>query len=217
MKGLFLTDWYVGSRYCRLYLGVIVLMSVISLVGVGLWYLFYPLLFAGMIPVYILSVEEKWKWDAFAAVLPWSRRDLVTVKYIDSLITVGGTALFITLLWLGKFILGGGGAGVGPLLRTMLLVAGVGLLFPIVLLPLMLRFGVEKGRYIMMVGVALAMIVVVLVASGLGSAPEGAENLYALSIAVRAGWRVPGFIAGVLVLFVLSWLLAVKLYEKREL
>ncbi len=218
MKGLLLTDWYVARKNCKLYIGIIVLMSLLSLVvDAGLWYLFYPILFAGMIPVYILSIEEKYKWNCFAVVLPWSRQEIVTVKYIDALITVGGTGLLMTLLWTGKFILLGGGMGMGPLVKTMMLVTGAGLMFPLVLLPLMLRYGVEKGRYIMIAGIALAMIVVVFVATGSGGAPEGMENFYTMDVASRTGWLAPLFLCGAAVLFVLSWLLAVKLYGNREL
>lgn len=218
MKGLLLKDWYVARKYCKLYFAVIVLMCLLSLVvDTGLWYLLYPILFSGMIPVYILSADEKWGWNGYAQCLPYMRRDIVTVKYLDALITVGATTVLMTLLWLGKFLLAGGGEGVRPLLRTMGLVFSVGLLFPMLMLPAMLRFGVEKGRFLMLAGVAVAMVVVVLVTAGAGDAPQGMQSLYAMDIVTRAGWRAPVILAVMLGALFLSWRLALRLYDKRDL
>ena len=218
MKGLLLKDWYVGKKSCRLYAVIILLMAVLSpMINAGLWMLFYPIMFAGIIPVNILSVDERCGWNGYAQCLPYERRDIVTVKYVDSLITVGLTVLVMTLAWLAKFLVVGGGMGLGALIRSMAILFCAGLLFPMLMLPAMLRFGVEKGRYIMMAGVGVAVALVVTLSGLQSGAPQGMQTKYAMDIAVRAGWRVPVLAAGTLVLFCLSWLLAVKLYERREL
>lgn len=218
MKGLLLKDWYVGKKSCRLYAAVILLMAVLSpIMDAGLWALFYPIMFAGIIPVNILSIDERCGWNGYAQCLPYERRDVVTVKYVDSLITVGLTILVMTLAWLTKFLVVGGGMGLGALVRSMAVLFCAGLLFPMLMLPAMLRFGVEKGRYIMMAGVGVAVALIVAVSGIQNNAPQGMQTMYAMDIVLRAGWRVPVMAAGMLVLFCLSWFLAVKLYEGREL
>lgn len=218
MKGLLLKDWYVAVKYCRIHFAIVPLMSVMSLwIDTGMLYLLYPLLFAGMIPVYVLSVDEKFGWSRYVQTMPVSRRAIVSSTYVEVLITVGGAVLFMTALWLGKFVLSGGGSGAAALLRTMGLILCLGLMLPALMLPAMLRLGVEKGRVVSLAYIVLVMLLMVLAMIYVGKgAPEGMETAYVLDVVGRS-WQMPALGLVFLVLFALSWLLAIRLYEKREL
>ena len=218
MKGLLLKDWYTARKYCRFHFGLIAFMSVLSVfVDTGMMYMMYPLLFAAVIPSYILSVDEKFEWHRYGLTLPVSRRDMVTVKYIDALVSVSVTVVFITVLWLARFIIARNGSGAGPLLRMSAVLFCGGLLFPTLMLPAMMRFGVEKGRIIMIAAIVVAMLLVGLGISLSNAAPDGMEMTYMMDLAVRAGWRVPLLVIVMLALFGVSWFLAVRMFEKREL
>lgn len=211
MKGLLLKDWYVTLKNCKLHLGIIVLMAALSLFrSVGPYYLIYVMLFAGMIPVYTLSVDEKWEWNSYAQTLPYTRKDVVTAKYIYALLILGGTACALQLLWCGRAIFTGGSLGEAMDMITITL--AFGLVFSTVTLPFMFRLGVEKGRLVMMIIVALLIGVILVV----GMASDDTTD----RVVLLSGWARQGAIfalLGMLVLFFLSWLLAVRLYEKREL
>ena len=210
MKGLLLKDWYVALKYCRLHFAIVIFMSVLSVfVDTGMVYLLYPMLFAGVIPVYVLSVDEKQGWNAYAQTLPVPRRALVTAKYIDVLAVLGGALLLMGVLWTIKARLSPDAGYEVPQMLGLLLCAG--LVFPTLTLPAMLRFGVEKGRYIMMAGVAVlaAIIAGALFSSDKAPLPGGSLGV--------PGNLIPMLICGMLALFVLSWFIACKLYEKREL
>ena len=80
----------------------------------------------------------------------------------------------------------------------------IGLLTPTVLLPLTFRFGVEKGRlfYYFIIGSFCALSVT-------------AANISELAGKVSA---VPVFVLpiAVIILFILSWLLSIRIYERKE-
>ncbi len=160
MKALLLKDWYVAARYCRIHLGFVIGFSILSLfIDTGLLYLMYPILFAGMIPVYILSIDEKMGWTRYVQTLPYDRSTIVGEKYVVALISLLSALLLMIILWCVRIALLGG--SIGSLLRTLGMISCVGLLFPALTLPFMLRFGVEKGRFVTMgVAALLAMGVV---------------------------------------------------------
>ena len=83
----------------------------------------------------------------------------------------------------------------------------VGLVGPAVLLPVIFRLGVEKGRifYYVLVGLVAASAVIF----SSGQSPE----------IPTAQVQLPGLalVLGSLVLFALSWGLSILLYQRREL
>lgn len=210
MKSLLLKDWYVTWKYCKLHLGVILLMSLLSLFrDVGMMYLTYVMLFAGMLPTYTLSVDEKWEWNRYAQALPYDRRDIVTGKYIYAALVLGGTGLLLLVLWGGRALIGG--EDLGAILSSLCVLLSFALIFPTTTLPFMYRFGVEKGRFITLTLVALLVGVV------MATEVVELDGVSTGTFAAASGIAAPLVLLGMLALFFLSWLLAVKLYAKREL
>ena len=86
----------------------------------------------------------------------------------------------------------------------------VSLLIPVISLPLMLRFGVEKGRIFFFAAVTVTCVgSLALSRTMLGDSTDQIPP-HASAIAVGA------VLAG-LVLYGLSWLLSIRLYQNREL
>lgn len=210
MKGLLLKDWYVAMRSCRLHLAVIVVMVIITaFADVGFMYMMYPMLFAGIIPVYIQSVEEKWGWGGYVQTMPVTRRMVVSEKYIATLIAVVGSVLLLAAAWaLRGAITGAAWRNTAP---QFLILLFFGLVFPSVILPAMFRFGVEKGRVITLIVFAVGWAAVFALAGnfeGEAGSPELVRQLAGI---------LPALAAAVAVLFALSWFVSVKLYAAREL
>lgn len=102
-----------------------------------------------MMPLSALGYDERAGWDRYALTMPVSRADLVVSKYL-----LGGVFALLGALFsvvLGLLLSGGAGEGLG----TALLLLSVGLFFLSVTLPLMFKFGVEKGRFLL---IAIAFV-----------------------------------------------------------
>lgn len=204
MKGLLLKDTYMTVRLCRMFLLLDVVFLGVWMFGNGdLFFLNYPCLLTTMVPMTLISYDEREKWDVFAATLPYSRAQIVSCKYLIGLClsvlilavaavgqifrrTPGGTAEFLTML---------------PVLLSACLLA------PAVLYPFVFRFGAEKGRVVYYV-----VIAVVCGGSVVLQNTEVASLLGSLSVG-----SLP---AGVLIaaaVYAGSWLLSIRLYAKREL
>ena len=64
MKGLLLKDFYMAMKYCRAYVVIAVVFSLFSIWGNTSFLIAYPILLASVIPVNLISYDEKSKWSS---------------------------------------------------------------------------------------------------------------------------------------------------------
>ena len=89
MKGLIIKDLYQVGRYCRTMLMVIALFLGVSFFSrENEFFTYYPCLLCGMIPVTLLSYDERSGWSRSALSMPVTRSQLVSGKYLIGLIMV---------------------------------------------------------------------------------------------------------------------------------
>ena len=113
----------------------------------------FAVLYAALLPYSALAYDERSRWDRMAAAMPYSVRDIVTEKYVFGWIAALGTlTLTLVLRLVSQYLLHlGEGAS-----AEMLLIAFFGSLIAMaVTLPMMFRFGVEKGRLAMLLLIGL--------------------------------------------------------------
>lgn len=200
MKALLLKEFYVASRTCRSFLFVIVAFFALSFFGRSSQYFFlYPLMMVGMIPVTLLSYDERDSWDKYSLTLPCTRAQLVSAKYLIGLIFGGVVFLLVELLLLIGLSMGGNFDFLSMSSALLLL----GLLGPSLLMPFSFKFGSEKGRLAYYFVIALIFAVVAILA-GMG--------FYVYL--EHFSWLV---IAAAILLYLCSWRLSILFYEKREL
>lgn len=207
MKGLLLKDFYTVIKYCRAFILIILVFLTVSCFGNdSVIFIFYPLIFAGMIPVTLFSYDEREKWNITCETLPCTRAQYVSGKFLIGLsfeIAVLILAAIAQAVRLSK-------AGVFNISEYFSLI-GIMFVFciiaPALVLPLFFHFGVEKGR--------IANLIV------LGFLCAGTTALMGLDIIKFDMTASVSFMPIVcmiaIVLFALSWLLSVWLYNKREL
>lgn len=205
MRGLLRKDLYMIGKYGKTLLAMSLIFLIAGLLGDGdnFFLVVYPVLFAGVLPVTLISYEERFGWDRYCGVLPLTRRTVVSARYLTSLLSF--LALYaLTLLLRVAVDLPRG--EVRELRELAALLPAFGLLPPSVMLPLTLRFGVEKARiaYYVLIGVVVAM------------------GIFLFNSSADLGGEIGGVGAALvpavtLLLFVGSWLLSIRLYEKREL
>ena len=210
MKGLFLKDFYMMKKYCRYYLLIMLIFLLVSVFSDNnFFFILYPVILSSMIPVTLISYDEKSKWNFYADTLPVSRKQLVSVKYMMMLILLGTGILLIGVIQFGRMLyFQNFSVETLVLLTGILLIAGT--LSSSLLLPVIFKMGVEKGRlaYYLVLGVICA----VFAGMGVLTSKESVQNVFLPS--VKTVWIIAG---GAVLLFIFSWFLSVRFYQKREL
>ena len=198
MSALLLKDYYVIFRQMKIFLLLILVFSCIP----GTFYSTFAVVYASMLPYTALAYDERSRWDQMAAMMPYSARDVVLSKYLFGWIAVGATIVLQTILsviWLSDVE--------GPSIPVILLSVCVAVCILDITLPMMFRFGVEKGRLAMF----LIIFLVCASAGGIATIEQSSLDggLY-LSLSL-----VPAAIAAV-VLTVVSIPLAIRFYGRRS-
>ena len=199
MKGLLLKDWYLTVKYLRMLILISLLFAAMSVFSPeNGFFRIYPAVMFAMIPVSLYSYDDREKWTVYAQAFPVSRAQYVTGKYLFGALGMAALVALLTVLYL----ISGAEGFVGAV--TLSLVLGLG--SASLMLPVLFRFGAEKGRiaYLIFIGVICGGGV----ALSLAAPPEGGAAMPTPSAALCAG---------MIVLYILSWRLSVALYQKREL
>lgn len=169
MKGLILKDFMNLKRQYKLLLVMMVFYIVLSLSSDD------STMFSGVISILMVmltvtatSYDEQSKWDRYALTMPVSRSDLVIGKYILGLIL--SLAAFVVNV---VFQIVTGTDAIQYALTVSAALFGVSLLLICVILPIMFRFGVEKGRLLMMLVLFVPTGAIVLLSKMGITIPEG--------------------------------------------
>ena len=207
MKGLLLKDFYQAAKYCRSYLLICLVFLGISLFAPDSngFFVVYPCLLASMVPVNLISYDTASRWEIMSLTLPYSRAQLVSAKYLVGLICQTGIIL-LTVLCQGLKMGAVGGFSVTELGTLVVTLLSIALLLPALMLPLIFKLGVEKGRVFYLSGIGVMMAV-----CGIGYAQFAQAG-------IRWSVSVPPVVLPLIsiVLYVLSWRLSIHFYESRE-
>lgn len=208
MKGLLLKDWYMMKQYCRSYLLIAAgFIALFLMSDDNLFFVFYPCLLCGMIPVNLLSYDERSCWMQYSGTLPYTKTQIVSAKYLIGLLAqvtmliVTGTAQGIKMTVAGNFMF-------GEFIVLMLLLLTMATLTSAITLPCVFKLGVEKGRtayYIMIGFVCGASILASSYFRGQLVAKIQPNAFLAVLAAVGIG------------VYMLSWYLSVVFIKKREI
>jgi ABC-2 type transport system permease protein len=160
MKGLILKDLFNLKTQFRFYLFFILIFALMSFTGMDMNTLGGVIaLVCAMLPITALGLDEKNNWDKYALTLPVVRKDLVLSKYTLGLIcTVAGSIVSFMLMGIRN------GFSQTTLYIALVFFA-ISLFYLSLLLPLMFKLGVEKGRIIMILIAFLPAIVISFLAS----------------------------------------------------
>lgn len=206
MKGLLLKDFYNMKKCCWTFLIIILVFTIVSVFGDNnSFFIAYPVIIAGMIPVTLISYDERSRWDVYCDTLPYSRAQVVASKYIFTILLVAASVVFVGLAQIAKmfradlFVWDGYFSLLGCLMV-------LGAISPGIILPFIFKFGAEKGRYAYFVMIFVACI---------GSGILG-DVLKYISESEIMTWLPAICILGSILLFTISWKVSVVFYQKRE-
>ena len=209
MKGLLLKDFYMMAKYCRTYLLIGIVFIAVSFAGAdsqNMFFVFYPCLLCGMIPVNLLAYDERSRWLEYSGTLPYTKAQLVSAKYLLGMIVQGAMLLAVGIAQGVRMQLSGSFQW-GEYALMMASIFAMATITSSISLPFMFRWGVEKGRiaYYCMIGFVCA-------GGYLGSVFfTESENVTVAGGALA--WLL--ILLGTAV-YAFSWLASIALFRKRE-
>lgn len=170
------------------------------------FFILYPCILCGMIPVTLLGYDERSKWDQYCAALPYTKAQIVSGKYLLGMGTQIGMLLLSAVIQVIRMRVSGAFSW-KSFSSILSMLAILSFLTPAISLPPMFRWGVEKGRMAYYISVGLvcgisAFVVNVSDITLLGFLPNSAAMLL-LGLAS-------------LVAYGISWYLSILFYQKRE-
>lgn len=201
MGGLILKDLYGLKQQLKIYIIIAVVWLLIAVTTRDMsFFSGLVMMFTFLVPITSLAYDEKSRFDAYALTMPVKRSDIVLSKYLLSLICGAVCALagfFVNVICMNDIF--------ETAVVTLILLC-VGIFFSSIVLPLLFRFGVEKGRTIMMAVLLLPVILALLFSKFDVAIPENEFIKYSLLF-------VPVITS---VVFFVSFQISKKIYEKKE-
>lgn len=208
MKGLLLKDWYMMKKYYRSYLVIAAAFITVSFFDDdNLFFLYYPCLLCGIIPLSLLSYDERSGWMQYSGTMPYTRAQIVSAKYVIGMLAQLAM-LVVTGIAQGAKMMITGDVALGDFAMLMFLMMIVSALTSSIPLPFIFKLGVEKGRiaYYVMIGVVCGASVL---APRLLKGQFVAEMRQNLVLAILAA-------AGIGI-YILSWYMSIVFFQKREI
>ncbi|MDF2821131.1 MAG: transporter protein [Clostridiales bacterium] len=206
MKGLILKDLYTLRKQVKMMILIIVFYSFYAVMMKSTSFLGAMVaLLCAMQPISTLSYDEYCKWDRYALSMPVSRKNIVLGKYLLGVILCLGGLVIVTpiSIVIAQY------TGEMKIIESLIMIlayAGIAIVFLSVVLPIIFKFGVEKGRMLMMLTIFIPMMLGFF-ASKLGLQLPSAQTLRVLAYASPFA---------VIIIFLISIRISIGIFVKKE-
>ena len=209
MSGLILKDLMVMKKTLFIYAVISIIYGWIDIMQEQPGMMFaMMMIISAMVPVSSISYDERCKWDRMANVTPISRAGIVVSKYLLAVMLTVVSALFVFVVYAvgGKMELAENFA----LTYTM---AMMSMVYQALLLPVIIKFGSEKGRTVMMF-ILFAPVVVIM-----GLVKMDLPFVNSIGVFLDNNTHIIPFVMGAVtaVLYTLSIMLSIDIYKKKDL
>ncbi|MCM1008354.1 MAG: ABC-2 transporter permease [Ruminococcus flavefaciens] len=209
MKGLLIKEFIMFRKNCIAPIIFLIFIMFAEIMGQYQMIVFAPI-FISIIPSSYMTFDETSRWDIYSLIIPAKRSNIVSSKYIFTLILI---SISIILAALSGFI----GLNIDKenefvwssflsLIEALII---VGLIFPMIMLPLNFKLGTAKAR-----------IATMIFAGFIGGSTAIFANSEELNLALifsdMSCWTKIIIAAAVAMLFLISWELSILFYNKRE-
>ena len=212
MKGLILKDLYSMKIYLKSYASMLLFFLIFAVAMKSPSYMVFMGTVMGVSTLFaVLSVEEA-SGFAFSMTLPVTRKQIVQEKY---LFFVG----VMCLIWgittaLGLMIYVFVKGDIIECFVSALVCAAFYLFIMALILPVTLKWNVQKARYVMLAAVALPCVTVIAWAR----MQETNQNLFMVEAMwdQHVGMIIVGIILAAIVVYVLSYQISLQIFAKKE-
>ena len=202
MKGLILKDLINLKRQTKTMIILIIFYFVLALTNENssMFSGMILILFA-MLPTTAISYDERANWDKYGLTMPISRVDMVLSKYILGFIlsSIALIICFIVQIFINKSIS-------KETIGITLLLFCISLFYTTIVLPIVFKLGVEKGRMLMTLVLFIPFTIIMLLPKFITTPPT--EEML-----IKILYASPVII---IVLYILSILLSISIYKKKE-
>ena len=206
MKGLFYKDVLMLTRSFRAYLAMTLFFIILATIRPdnSFWAVYGTFFFVTLVSS-LMAVDEQSRWLSYCDILPLKRRDIINERYLLSLIL---TAVLVVLFLILSLIFRH--ADMPTVLVTAGMMVALSLLAISVSMPINVKFGTAKGQMVRMT------VIIVMVACGMFII-NYAGPITAILLQVKASVLLFSAAAFIVLIFALSWLLSIRIYEKKNL
>ncbi|MCI8327267.1 MAG: ABC-2 transporter permease [Lachnospiraceae bacterium] len=210
MKGFILNDLYHISNMIKQTLLIVVVwgFAFANGSGSGAYMPMFTILFCMMGMATVFATDEKCGWMKYAMIFPVSKRDYVLAKYIVNFIfALSGCLTGIVLTVLVNQVREV--AMKESMYLRSLIAVGIGMIFGSVFIPLMIKYGTEKARIILL-GIVM---IPVLLGYFLQRLLEDMRIEIAVDLLERGVYLLP---AAAILLTVVTYVISARIFERRE-
>lgn len=156
MKSLIMKDLYNIGHNAKSMFFILLVFAVIYIPLSGAQiYIFISAVLCCMMTITTFSFDNISNWTRYAMIMPVSKKDLVAGKFATLFIfTAGGTVFGLAAGLIGSAVTGKfslGLTGIGEILFTALIAFAIAIIFGSMSIPLVFKFGAERGRIILLV------------------------------------------------------------------
>lgn len=210
MKGLLTKEFIMLKKQ---WLIISLFVGLFGMVGIFSGFPTMTLMVPLFMSVYQSNVlaDEMSKWQQYSIVLPYGRKNIISSKYLYIAVISLCSDVFITLCYTISALIGKVDFSLGECLMLMLCAIIAGLVYPAIILPLSYKFNSEKGRFLLMIinGLCGGIMAVF-------STSENAFNFLAKLVNISEFLTFIA-LALIVIMYIISWQISVKIYEKRDL
>lgn len=204
MKGLILKDLYNLKKTGKNFLFILAIFAFTSIASKNPYSMCSMIFILGsMIPINSYAFDDHYKWEKFACVLPLSSKEIVLSKFILAIIFSVVSSVISVLIFM--FF---PNKDYEQLAFCLCVFFTIGITFTSILLPLFMKYGIEKGRILIF---AFAVIPVIIGFAGkrfLSDFDPASLDKY-----VELVWFSPLF--GI-VIAVISIVICIKILDNKE-
>ena len=186
MRALIMKDAYVLWKQMRIFVLILLAMSLTG----GAFNSVFIVVWCSMLPYTAMAYDERSHWDQLAAMMPYSRRDLVLSKYVLGWVCMAVCAVTILAIQAAATLIGRGNPDASMVLTSLF----TGILSLDLTLPAVFHFGVERGRMVFMLVIFAAAIMggaAVGVADNLGNSPLPVVVVLSLVVVLATAVSIP--------------------------
>lgn len=219
MKGLLLKDFYMIWKQAKFMLALVIIYILIGVVSDSSFWTVFSVIFMAMLPITALGLDERSGWTGYAAMLPFSKHDIVVSKYVFGLVGVGLAVILYAVLTVLTGIVRYGNVQIASILPMIMLLISISFLFIATNLPIMFKVGVERGRmwYILSSMVIMGGSAFIISILGGKLSLSAVLSLFRIDMQVNQLTQSISVLTFCTILLLGSMKLSINVFEKKDL
>lgn len=223
MKAMLYADWMNFRQSIRSILFVLVVFALSAFAFSGPMFFNFTVVFLSiMVPTTLFAADQAYGWNRLSLSMPILRRDVVGSKFvIGALVNVVllSVSTVLTVVYVLAGAAGNPSAELMENLAGILACEAVAFLMMGVLMALSFKFGIEKGRYIIMACVWVPVLGVFLLERmpWFETALHAAGNWLNTAGEAQISLLLAAALAAGLAVYAVCYFISVRIYQKKEL